>query len=148
MWNNTYVSYDCFVRFGVERLIVARTNLQGRKTDLVLVGKNEFAVNNLIAIASNDKCAVLLAITRQLRHRLEFARIGQECFLSFMPRHKLLVDYLSLTLSRGCGRHTPIQLSACKSDGLIQFDTVEPRLFSKNFLTLDVDSLISQFASN
>ncbi len=64
-----------------------------------------------------------------------------------MPRHELVVDYLSLTLSRVRRRHTLIQLSACKSNGLIQFDTVEPRLFSENFLTLDVDSLIAQFAS-
>ena len=55
------------------------------------------------------------------------------------------MHYLRLALRRCSRGHISIRLGTRKPDGLIQFDTIEPRLFGKNFLTLDVDSLVPQF---
>lgn len=64
-----------------------------------------------------------------------------------MPRDELLMNNLCLTLSRSRRRHAPVQLSVSRPNDLIQAGTVEPRLLGKNFLTLDVDCLITQLSS-
>ena len=83
--NNSHVANYRFIYFGVERLIFTRADWQPRKTNVVLVGDNKIAIDNLIAITPNDESSILFAVTRQSRHRLELARIRQISFLGLIP---------------------------------------------------------------
>lgn len=83
--NNSHVANYRFIYFGVERLIFTRADWQPRKTNVVLVGNNKIAIDNLIAITPNDESSILFAVTRQSRHRLELARIRQISFLGLIP---------------------------------------------------------------
>ena len=83
--NNSHVANYRFIYFGVERLIFTRADWQPRKTNVVLVGDNKIAIDNLIAITPNDESSILVAVTRQSRHRLELARIRQISFLGLIP---------------------------------------------------------------